>query len=75
MSDLVTPEVPISKIDVDSDSNVRSHMDEEKLAGLTASVEAVGVMQPVTVRPKAGGRFERMGSHERRFCRREAEGR
>ncbi len=66
MSNLVTPEVPISKIDVDSDSNVRSHMDEEKLAGLTASVEAVGVMQPVTVRPKAGGRFDLIAG-ERRY--------
>jgi len=66
MSDLLTPEVPISKIDVDPKSNVRSHMDEEKLKGLTSTIEVLGVMEAVTVRPKAGGRFDLIAG-ERRF--------
>lgn len=66
MSDLKTPEVPISKIDVDPKSNVRSHIDEEKLKGLTSTIEVLGVMEAVTVRPKAGGRFDLIAG-ERRF--------
>jgi len=66
MSDLKTPHVPISKIDVDPDSNVRSHIDEKKLKGLIATVEAVGVLQPLVVRPKENGRFELIAG-ERRY--------
>lgn len=66
MSDLKTPTVPISKIDVDPDSNVRTHIDEKKLQGLVLTVEAVGITQPVQVRPKENGRFELIAG-ERRY--------
>ena len=66
MSDLKTPTVPISKIDVDPDSNVRTHIDEKKLKGLVLTVEAVGVTQPLLVRPKENGRFELIAG-ERRY--------
>ncbi|MEO7030381.1 MAG: ParB/RepB/Spo0J family partition protein [Acidobacteriaceae bacterium] len=36
----------------------RSHFDEAKLAELTASVVASGVVQPIVVRPIGGGRFQ-----------------
>ncbi len=36
----------------------RSHFDEAKLAELTASVAASGVVQPIVVRPLPGGRFQ-----------------
>jgi ParB/RepB/Spo0J family partition protein len=73
MSDLKTPHVPISKIDVDSGSNVRTHIDEEKLKGLTASIEAVGVVTPLDVRPKENGRFDLI-SGERRYLAAELAG-
>jgi ParB family chromosome partitioning protein len=66
MSDLKTPTVPISMIDVDPDSNVRTHIDEKKLKGLVLTVEAVGITQPVQVRPKENGRFELIAG-ERRY--------
>jgi ParB/RepB/Spo0J family partition protein len=66
MSDLKTPTVPISKIDVDPNSNVRTHIDEKKLKGLTLTVEAIGVRQPIEVRPKENGRFE-LTAGERRY--------
>lgn len=58
MSDLKTPHIPIAKIDVDPGSNVRTHIDQEKLKGLTTSIKAVGVLQPLVVRLKENGRFE-----------------
>ena len=39
----------------------RMHFDEEALAELTASIQQIGVLQPVLVRP-VGGRFSRSTS-------------
>jgi ParB family chromosome partitioning protein len=43
----------------------RSRFDEEALASLAASIRAVGVIQPVVVRPGAGGRFELIAGERR----------
>ncbi|MDX6601523.1 MAG: hypothetical protein QOF13_725 [Solirubrobacterales bacterium] len=51
MSDLTTPCVPISKIDVEEGFNARTHMDEKELEGLAASLGSAGVVQPLAVRP------------------------
>jgi ParB family transcriptional regulator, chromosome partitioning protein len=66
MSDLATPKVPISQIDVDPDSNIRTHIDEKKMKGLVATVEAIGITQPIEVRPKGNGRYK-LNAGERRF--------
>jgi ParB/RepB/Spo0J family partition protein len=66
MSELKTPTVPISMIDVDPDSNVRTHIDQKKLKGLASTVEAIGVRQPIEVRLKENGRFDLVAG-ERRY--------
>jgi ParB family transcriptional regulator, chromosome partitioning protein len=43
----------------------RTRMDEESLAELAASIKAQGVMQPILVRPVAGGRFEIIAGERR----------
>lgn len=44
----------------------RKHFDEAALAELAASIKANGVLQPVLVRPRPGGRFEIVAG-ERRY--------
>lgn len=65
MSDLKTPCVPISKIDVEEGFNARIHMDEKELEGLAASLGTAGVVQPLSVRPGKGGRFTLVAGHRR----------
>ena len=72
MSDLKTPHIPIAKIDVDPGSNVRTHIDEEKLKRLTASIEAVGVVQPLDVRPKKNDRFDLVAGERRYLAAKQA---
>ena len=43
----------------------RTHFDEEKLAELTASVAASGVIQPILVRPLADGRYQLIAGERR----------
>lgn len=43
----------------------RTHMDEEALAELAASIRAHGVVQPITVRPAAQGRYEIIAGERR----------
>ena len=43
----------------------RSHMDEEQLTELAASITANGVVQPILVRPLAGGRFQLIAGERR----------
>ena len=43
----------------------RAYFDEEALVSLTASVAAVGVLQPVLVRPTEGGHFELIAGERR----------
>ena len=65
MSDLKTPCIPTSKIDVEDGFNARTHMDEKELEGLAASLGAAGVVQPLSVRPGKGGRFTLVAGHRR----------
>jgi len=50
-------EIPIEQIDRNP-FQTRSHMNDEQLAELAASITANGVVQPVLVRPLANGRFQ-----------------
>jgi len=43
----------------------RSHMDEAALKELAASIKAQGIMQPILVRPVAGGRYEIIAGERR----------
>lgn len=67
MSDLTTPCVPISKIDVEEGFNPRTHMDEKELQGLADSIGTSGIVQPVAVRPTENGRYTLVAG-ERRFA-------
>src|SRR5665213_1492302 len=50
-------EIPIGQIDRNP-FQTRTRFDEAKLAELTASVAASGVVQPIVVRTIPGGRFQ-----------------
>ncbi|MFP5387841.1 MAG: ParB/RepB/Spo0J family partition protein, partial [Thermoleophilia bacterium] len=65
MTDVKTPRVPISKIDVEEGFNARTHMDEKELEGLAASLGSAGVVQPLSVRPGKGDRFTLVAGHRR----------
>lgn len=65
MSNLATPCVPLSKIDVEPGFNARTHMDEKELDGLAASLGTAGVVQPLSVRPTENGRFTLVAGHRR----------
>src|SRR5690242_8368823 len=43
----------------------RTHMDQEALGELAASIKAQGVMQPILVRPVAGDRYEIIAGERR----------
>jgi ParB family transcriptional regulator, chromosome partitioning protein len=57
-------EVPISQIEPNP-YQPRSHFDEESLAGLTASIRELGVLQPVLVREIAPDRFALIAGERR----------
>ena len=57
-------EIPVAEIDR-SPYQTRSHFDEVQLAELAASIEATGVVQPILVRPIAGGRFQLIAGERR----------
>jgi ParB family chromosome partitioning protein len=57
-------EIPIEQLDLNP-FQTRSHMDEEQLAELAASITANGVVQPVLVRPLANGRFQLIAGERR----------
>jgi ParB family transcriptional regulator, chromosome partitioning protein len=68
----VTPEVeggkprdiPLDQIDPNP-FQTRTHVSEEQLAELAASITANGVVQPVLVRPQPGGRFQLIAGERR----------
>ena len=61
-------ELPVASI-VPNPRQPRQVFDEDTLAELAASIEAVGLLQPVVVRPTQGGRFELiMGERRWRAC-------
>jgi ParB family chromosome partitioning protein len=57
-------EVPIGQI-ASNPYQPRNHFDEESLAGLTASIRELGVLQPVLVREAAPDRFELIAGERR----------
>lgn len=54
--------VPIELIDLDGRNVRREHGD---VSGLQKSLKAVGMLQPVSLRPTAGGRYELVAGHRR----------
>jgi ParB family chromosome partitioning protein len=57
-------EIPLEQIDRNP-FQTRSHMNDEQLAELAASITANGVVQPVLVRPLANGRFQLIAGERR----------
>src|SRR5579872_5592004 len=57
-------EIPLSEIDR-SPYQTRTRFDETQLAELAASISATGVVQPILVRPHAGGRFQLIAGERR----------
>ncbi len=57
-------EIPIGQIDRNP-FQTRSHMNDEQLAELAASITANGVVQPILVRPLANGRFQLIAGERR----------
>src|SRR5664279_5155648 len=57
-------EIPLEQIDRNP-FQTRTHVNEEQLAELAASITANGVVQPVLVRPLANGRFQLIAGERR----------
>jgi ParB family chromosome partitioning protein len=57
-------EIPVDQIDRNP-FQTRTHMDEEQLGELAASIIANGVVQPILVRPLANGRFQLIAGERR----------
>jgi ParB family chromosome partitioning protein len=57
-------EIPLDQIDRNP-FQTRSHLAEEQLAELAASITSNGVVQPVLVRPLANGRFQLIAGERR----------
>jgi ParB family transcriptional regulator, chromosome partitioning protein len=62
--DVGVREVPISQIEPNR-YQPRSYFDEESLAGLTASIRELGVLQPILVRKLATDRYELVAGERR----------
>ena len=57
-------EIPLDQIDRNP-FQTRSHVNEEQLAELAASIVANGVVQPILVRPQPSGRFQLIAGERR----------
>jgi ParB family transcriptional regulator, chromosome partitioning protein len=57
-------EIPLDQIDPNP-YQTRSHVDEDQLGELAASITANGVVQPILVRPEAEGRFQLIAGERR----------
>ncbi len=57
-------QIPLELIDRNP-YQTRGHLDEVALAELAASIKVSGVVQPVTVRPEANGRFQLIAGERR----------
>ncbi len=57
-------QIPVELIDRNP-YQTRGHLDEVALAELAASIKASGVVQPVTLRPEANGRFQLIAGERR----------
>jgi ParB family chromosome partitioning protein len=65
-------QIPIELIDRNP-YQTRTHVDEIALAELAASIRASGVVQPITVRPEANGRFQLIAGERRWLASKVAE--
>lgn len=65
--------IPLELIDVEEGFNVRKEFDPAELKGLTATVKAFGVSQPVRVRPKEAGRYSLVAGERRYRAAKDAE--
>src|SRR5947199_10257114 len=57
-------EIPVDQIDPNP-YQTRRYINEETLSELADSIRATGVVQPVIVRPAAGGRFQLVAGERR----------
>ncbi len=57
-------ELPVEQIDRNP-HQTRTHIDEDALGELAASIAASGVVQPIVVRPAPGGRYELIAGQRR----------
>jgi ParB family chromosome partitioning protein len=57
-------EIPLDQIDPNP-FQTRTHVNEDQLAELAASIVANGVVQPILVRPQANGRFQLIAGERR----------
>ncbi|MGH9530834.1 MAG: ParB/RepB/Spo0J family partition protein [Terriglobales bacterium] len=57
-------EIPVDQIDRNP-NQTRTHIDEDALNELAASIAASGVVQPIVVRPAPGGRYELIAGQRR----------
>ena len=57
-------EIPVELIDRNP-FQTRSHMNEEQLSELAASITANGVVQPILVRPQPNGRYQLIAGERR----------
>jgi ParB family chromosome partitioning protein len=57
-------EIPLDQIDP-TPFQTRTHVNEDQLAELAASIAANGVVQPILVRPQANGRFQLIAGERR----------
>ncbi len=64
-------EIPVGDIDRNP-FQTRTRFDEAQLAELTASITASGVIQPIVVRPIAGGRYQLITGERRLLASRNA---
>src|SRR5215217_7439215 len=65
-------EIPVDLIDPNP-RQPRSSFDETKMAELADSIRARGLLQPIVVRPLAGGRYELVAGERRLRAARMAE--
>ena len=65
MSQLVTPEIEVDKIDVEDGFNARKRFDDGALKAFANSIKRSGVVQPIVVRAKDRGRFALIAGERR----------
>lgn len=63
--------IPLHLIDEPA-AAARSTVDDDGIDELAASIKAVGLLQPLTLRPRDGGRFEVVAGHRRLLALRRA---
>src|SRR5262245_25512989 len=65
MTQLLTPKLDVSCIDVEEGLNARRHFDPDALKRLADSVGHTGMVEPIVVRPAGKGRYTVTAGHRR----------